>query len=110
MKEGKTGYFQNTIMKDINVVDEAKEAAKTVKRFHADLSGMEPGRESYTHEKLIGELQQYMASVKQANAWNEEEVVATEKNIHNHYIGKPPGGLYLERQTLIRLRHFSAMY
>jgi len=40
MKEGKTGYFQNTIMKDIRAVDESALPAKTEKRFQADLSGM----------------------------------------------------------------------
>ena len=40
MKEGKPGYFQNTIMKDIRAVDEATEPAKKEKRFQADLSGM----------------------------------------------------------------------
>jgi bleomycin hydrolase len=40
IKEGKPGYFQNTIMKDIRAVDENAEPAKTEKRFQADLSGM----------------------------------------------------------------------
>lgn len=40
MKEGKPGYYQNTIMKDIRAVDESSAPAKTVKRFQADLSGM----------------------------------------------------------------------
>jgi bleomycin hydrolase len=41
MKEGKPGYFQNTIMKDIRAVDETIEPAKTEKRFQADLTGMD---------------------------------------------------------------------
>jgi bleomycin hydrolase len=40
MKEGKPGYFQNTIMKDIRAMDDSTEPAKTEKRFQADLSGM----------------------------------------------------------------------
>ena len=40
MKEGKPGYFQNTIMKDIRAVDEGTEPAKKEKRFQADLTGM----------------------------------------------------------------------
>jgi bleomycin hydrolase len=192
MKEGKPGYFQNTIMKDIKTVDEAAEPAKTEKRFQADLtgmsfpnkadlyqqewrlppvsqgntntcwcfsttsffesevhrltgqeiklsemytvyweyverakrfvtergnsafsegseanavtrdfkkygivprevySGMEPGRKFYTHEKMFGELQKYMENVKNTNAWNEDQVVATVKSILNHYLGVPP--------------------
>lgn len=192
MKEGKPGYFQNTIMKDIRAVDEGKEPAKTEKRFQADLSGMtfpnkvslyqkewhlppvsqgntntcwsfsttsffesevyrltgqqiklsemftvyweyverakrfvaergnsafaegseanavvreykkygivpkdvysgmEPGRKFYTHEKMYNELLAYMTGVKNANAWNEEDVVSTVKSILNHYMGVPP--------------------
>jgi len=192
MKEGKPGYFQNTIMKDIRAVDENKEPAKTEKRFQADLSGMtfpnkvsmyqkewhlppvsqgntntcwcfsttsffesevyrltgqeiklsemftvyweyverakrfvaergnsafaegseanavireykmygtvpyevysglEPGRKFFTHEKMYNELLAYMTGVKNANEWNEEEVVATVKSILNHYMGVPP--------------------
>ncbi|MCX6285879.1 MAG: peptidase C1 [Bacteroidetes bacterium] len=40
IKEGKPGYFQNTIMKDIRATEEATEPAKKEKRFQADLSGM----------------------------------------------------------------------
>jgi bleomycin hydrolase len=40
MKEGKPGYYQNTIMKDVRAVDEGTEPAKTEKRFQADLTGM----------------------------------------------------------------------
>ncbi len=192
MKEGKPGYFQNTIMKDIRAVDEGAEPAKKEKRFQADLSGMsfpnkvnlyqsewrlppvsqgntntcwcfsttsffesevhrltgkevklsemftvyweyverakrfvaergnsafsegseanavireykkygivpkevysgmEAGRKFFTHEKMFGELSRYMEGVKNANAWNEEEVVATVKSILNHYMGIPP--------------------
>lgn len=53
-------------------------------------NGMEPGRKFYTHEKMFGELQAYMESVKKANAWNEEEVVSTVKSILDHYMGVPP--------------------
>ncbi|MDP4282563.1 MAG: C1 family peptidase, partial [Bacteroidota bacterium] len=41
MKEGKPGYFQNVIMKDVRAVDENTQPAQTEKRFEADLSGMD---------------------------------------------------------------------
>jgi bleomycin hydrolase len=40
LKEGKPGYYQNTIMKDVRAADEGTAPAKTEKRFQADLSGM----------------------------------------------------------------------
>ena len=52
MKEGKPGYFQNTIMKDVRAVDENMEPAKTEKRFQADLSGMKfPNKISYYNQE-----------------------------------------------------------
>ena len=192
MKEGKSGYFQNTIMKDIHTVDDSLEPAKKEKQFQADLSGMtfpdkinlyqqewrlppvsqgntntcwcfsttsffesevhrltgqsiklsemytvyweyverakrfvqergnsafsegseanavirdfrkygivpkevfsgqEPGRKFYTHEKMFGELRHYMDNVKNTNAWDEAQVIATVKGIMNHYMGVPP--------------------
>ena len=41
MKEGKPGYYQNTIMKDVRAVDDSQEPAKNEKRFQADLTGKE---------------------------------------------------------------------
>jgi bleomycin hydrolase len=192
LKEGKPGYFQNTIMKDIRAVDDSIVPAKMEKRFTADLSGMsfpnkvnfyqqewrlppvsqgntntcwcfsatsffesevhrlngqeiklsemftvyweyverakrfvsergnsafsegseanavvrefkkygivpkeiysgmEPGRKFYTHEKMFRELRNYMDNVKNTNAWDEAQVVATVKSILNHYMGVPP--------------------
>ena len=40
MKEGKPGYYQNTIMKDIRAVDDSIVPSKKEKRFTADLSGL----------------------------------------------------------------------
>jgi bleomycin hydrolase len=44
----------------------------------------------FNHEPMFKELDNYLKSVKERNAWNEEEVVSTVKNILNHYIGVPP--------------------
>jgi bleomycin hydrolase len=55
-----------------------------------EYTGMQPGHQFYSHEKMFGELQQYMATVKSTNAWDEEQVVATVKSILNHYMGVPP--------------------
>lgn len=40
MKEGKPGYYQNTIMKDVKAADDSLVPSKSEKRFTADLSGM----------------------------------------------------------------------
>jgi bleomycin hydrolase len=192
MKEGKPGYFQNTIMKDVRAVDDQHEPAKTEKRFQADFtgkdfptkvalykqewhlppvsqgnsntcwcfsttsfletevhrltgqeiklsemytvyweyvekakrfikergnsafaegseanavtreikeygmvpesvySGLEPGRKFHSHAKMFGELSKYLENVRNTNAWNEDMVISTLKDIMNQYMGTPP--------------------
>ncbi len=52
--------------------------------------GLKNGRKFYTHEKMFNEMHSYLAKVKENNAWNQQEVVATIKSIMNHYMGVPP--------------------
>jgi bleomycin hydrolase len=49
-----------------------------------------PGQKYFDHSKLIREMTDYLNSVKERHAWNEEEVLATIKSILNYYIGPPP--------------------
>ncbi|MBL7925039.1 MAG: peptidase C1 [Bacteroidia bacterium] len=53
-------------------------------------SGLLPGQQYHSHEKMVSEMKAYLQSVKSTNAWNEEEVVSTVKSIMNHYMGEPP--------------------
>lgn len=62
MKEGKPGYFQNTIMKDIRAVDEGSEPAKVEKRFQADLTGME-----FPNKVALYKQEWHLAPVSQGN-------------------------------------------
>ncbi len=52
--------------------------------------GLIDGREFYSHAAMVKEMKTYLNSVKESDAWNEEEVVATIKSILNHYMGVPP--------------------
>ncbi len=49
-----------------------------------------PEQKYFDHSKLIDEITVYLNSVKERNAWNEEEVLSTIKSILNYYIGMPP--------------------
>lgn len=49
-----------------------------------------PGQKFHDHSKLYNEMNSYLNSVKERNAWNEEEVISTIKSILNYYIGVPP--------------------
>jgi bleomycin hydrolase len=53
-------------------------------------NGMQPGQTFQNHDKMFGELDAYLKSVKASNAWNDEEIIATVKSIMNNYMGAPP--------------------
>ncbi len=53
-------------------------------------TGLLNNRKHHTHDKMYKEMNSYLKSVKERNAWNEDEVIETIKQIMNHYIGEPP--------------------
>jgi bleomycin hydrolase len=53
-------------------------------------TGMKQGQPFHDHAKMVGEMRDYLAGVKERNAWNREEVVGTIRDIMEHYIGAPP--------------------
>jgi bleomycin hydrolase len=53
-------------------------------------SGLKDGRKHHTHSAMKEEMDSYLDWVKENNAWNEDEVLATIKAIMNHHIGEPP--------------------
>ena len=53
-------------------------------------SGMKPGQPYHDHSKMIGEMRAYLEGVKERSAWGTESVVATIRDIMDHYIGAPP--------------------
>ncbi|NUN09247.1 MAG: peptidase C1 [Ignavibacteriaceae bacterium] len=53
-------------------------------------SGLLPGQKSHDHSIMFDEMTSYLQSVKERNAWNETEAVATIKAIMNTYIQAPP--------------------
>ncbi len=53
-------------------------------------TGLINGRKYHSHAKMFDEMMSYLKSVKKANAWNEDQVVATIKAIMNYHIGEPP--------------------
>jgi bleomycin hydrolase len=53
-------------------------------------SGLMDGRKYHTHEAMFNEMETFLKSVKTTRTWNEDWVIATIKEIMNHYIGTPP--------------------
>ena len=56
----------------------------------SEYTGLLPGQVYHNHEKMVGEMTEYLKSVKASNAWNEALVISTIKSILNHYMGEPP--------------------
>ncbi|MCK4663084.1 MAG: hypothetical protein KAT68_09480 [Bacteroidales bacterium] len=48
------------------------------------------GRNFHTHKTMYDEMNSFLKNIKKSNAWNEDIVIATIKDIMNHYIGEPP--------------------
>jgi len=59
-------------------------------------SGLKPGQKFHDHQKLIAEVSSYLAHLKSANAWNEDEAVATVRSILDHHLGVPPAVFKVE--------------
>jgi bleomycin hydrolase len=53
-------------------------------------SGMLKGQKFHDHEAMEKELSSYLKLAKEQNAWNEEVIISTVKNILNFYLGEPP--------------------
>ena len=53
-------------------------------------TGLINNRKFHTHEAMFNEMNTYLQSVKKSNAWNEDMVISTIKDIMNHHMGTPP--------------------
>lgn len=70
-------------------------------------TGLKPGQPFHTHAEMFKELKAYLEGVKERNAWNESEVVATTKAILEHHMGPVPtevtvGGKRMSPQDYLR--------
>lgn len=59
-------------------------------------TGLLPEQKAYDHSKLIKEINGYLNSVKESNAWDENEVISVVKSILNYYMTVPPTEVVVE--------------
>jgi bleomycin hydrolase len=87
-------YVQNRGNMAFGEGSEANAVPKLMKMYGAvpagAYSGKIFGQKVYDHEAMFAELESYLKKIKENNSWNEEEAVATVKQILNHYMGEPP--------------------
>ncbi|MGB5872893.1 MAG: C1 family peptidase [Bacteroidota bacterium] len=70
-------------------------------------TGLQDGQRFHDHDSLFVEMENYLDWVRTADAWNEEEVLATIRAVLNHYLGEPPrrvrvGGRELTPQQYLK--------
>ena len=53
-------------------------------------TGLKSGQPFQDHSKMVGEMRNFLKGVKERNAWNTDVVVATIRDIMEHYLGVPP--------------------
>lgn len=63
-------------------------------------TGMLTGQAYHNHEPMFLEIENYFASVKAQNAWNEDEVVGTVRDILEHYMGPVPTEVTVEGKKM----------
>ena len=82
---------------------EANAVARMYKKYGAVpesvYNGLQDGRTFHDHGEMMKEMRHYLESVKESDAWNEKEVLATIKSIMNHYIGEPPATFMWEGKS-----------
>lgn len=71
----------------------------------SDYTGLLDGRIYPDHEPMIKEMKDYLASVKERSAWNEEEAIATIKSIMKHYMGEPPEEITVDGRKMTPLQY-----
>jgi bleomycin hydrolase len=73
---------------------EANAVIKNMRLYGAVPASAYPGKlkgqKFHDHEAMEKEMSSYLKQVKEQNAWNEETIVSTIKNILNYYLGEPP--------------------
>ena len=82
---------------------EANAVARIAKQYGlmpaSAYTGLTNGHQFHTHEKMVAEMQTYLASLKTAQAWNEKAALETIAAIMNHYMGVPPTSFDVDGRT-----------
>ncbi len=63
-------------------------------------NGLKNGQKFHNHEQMFVEIEKYLASVKERNAWSQTEVVSTVRSILDFYMGAPPTSVKVNGKDL----------
>ncbi|MFO7370187.1 MAG: C1 family peptidase [Bacteroidales bacterium] len=70
-----------------------------------DYTGLLNGRKYHNHEAMAKEMKDYLASLKENSAWNEETALATIRSILNHYMGEPPSEITVNGKKMTPIQY-----
>lgn len=88
------GYVRSRGMQEFGEGSEANAVIRAWEKHgivpEENYNGLLNGQPFHDHSKLFAELDSFLKSVKQSNAWDETTVENTVKSILNHYMGTPP--------------------
>ena len=82
---------------------EANAVARMMKKYgivpRSAYGGSLEGQRFFDHRVMFEEIKGYLHSVRERHAWNEAQVVATVRNILDHYMGRPPQEVTVKGKT-----------
>ena len=98
----------------ISLFDEGSEANAVTRMFKLhgavpldSYTGLNNNQKYHNHKKLKAEMDSYLKSVKESNAWNEDEIISTIKSILNHYLGVPPTDVLVNGKKITPQQYLS---
>jgi bleomycin hydrolase len=68
--------------------------------------GLQKGQLFHDHGQLFAEMNNYLQSVKNTNAWNEDAAISTIKAILNRYLGEPPASFTVDGKKMTPKEYF----
>jgi len=82
---------------------EANAVIRIMKKYGAvplkSYPGTKPGQKFHFHSAMFKEMNAFLKSVKETNAWNENQVAETIKSILSSYMGAPPEFVIIDGKT-----------
>lgn len=86
---------------------------RVCRKYGAVPHDLYPGRKDnldfYHTGDMFDEMDNYLESVKQRDAWNEEEVIDTVRSILDHYMGRPPEEITIEGDAMTSKQYLQNM-
>lgn len=68
-------------------------------------TGLLNGRIYHNHEAMVDEMRDYIHSLDETAAWDEETALGTIRSILNHYMGEPPAEVSVDGRTYTPLQY-----